>query len=367
MPHPLFERSRLRLQSLDQREHRISAEDTCIDPDDFLEQPPDAGGGLSAVKSVARRIIEARESGASVVLAFGAHAIRNGLGPVMVRMAKKNWVTHFATNGAGSIHDWEFAWIGHTCEHVRRNLADGTFGLWEETGRINGLAIAVGALEGLGYGDSMGALIANDRLNVPPIRELRSLMADAAPAEAAAAADLIDVIDTLGIDPGVLEFQHPYKQYSLQGWLYELGVPITVHPGIGYDIVHAHPAASGGAYGRAAHRDFLGLAESIRGLSGGVYVSMGSAVMSPMVMEKALSMARNVEAREGREVSGFTVCVNDLADPGWDWTRGEPPEHSASYYTRFCKSFARTGGKMLYAAVDNRLFLGRLYAELNGA
>ena len=62
-----------------------------------------------SVRSAAARIRRARELGAARILTYGAHSIKNGLGPTMAALADEGWITHFATNGAGIIHDWEFA------------------------------------------------------------------------------------------------------------------------------------------------------------------------------------------------------------------------------------------------------------------
>ena len=50
-------------------------------------------------------------------------------------MMERGWLTHLATNGAGTIHDWEYAWFGASTESVEQNVATGTFGTWDETGR----------------------------------------------------------------------------------------------------------------------------------------------------------------------------------------------------------------------------------------
>ena len=84
--------------------------------------------------------------------------MKNGLAPVVIRMLEEGWITHLATNGAGSIHDWEFAYIGQSSEAVQANAAHGEFGTWDETGRYLNLAVAVGGVPwpriwGVGRGD----------------------------------------------------------------------------------------------------------------------------------------------------------------------------------------------------------------------
>ena len=97
---------------------------------------------------------------------------------------------------------------------------------------------------------------------------------------------------------------------------------------------------------------------------GRLYLSVGSSVMSPMIFEKSLSMARNVWLQKGERLDEFTIVVNDLAEAPWDWSRGEPPVDNPAYYVRFCKSFSRMGGTLRYVGMDNRVFLQNLYARL---
>ena len=112
--------------------------------------------------------------------------------------------------------------------------------------------------------------------------------------------------------------------------------------------------------------DFLLYADTITAIEGGVYLSVGSAVMSPMIFEKSLSMARNLVHGEGGSLDDFLIVVNDLAESTWDWSKGEPPADNPAYYVRFCKSFSRMGGELHYAGMDNRAFLLNLYQRLAG-
>ena len=118
--------------------------------------------------------------------------------------------------------------------------------------------------------------------------------------------------------------------------------------------------ASGSAIGRTGMRDFLSFAEGVSRLSGGVYLSVGSAVMSPMIFEKSLSMARNLARQRGEAIEDHFMLVADLAPSARDWAAdGEPPADDPAYYLRFCKSFSRAGGTMRYLSADNRdLLLG---------
>lgn len=358
-----FPRERIRTLPLSQRENRVHIQQDAIRPDDAVG-PMDASAER-VVLETAERLTMARQKGASRVLAFGAHTIKNGLAPVLIRLMEDGWFTHLATNGAGIIHDWEVAYQGKTSEHVGPNVARGRFGLWEETGLYLNLALAVGAYQGLGYGESVGKMVEEDGLHLPSVQELRAAGASGMDAEQAAAAwDLLAVMERTGLAAGRLEIRHPWKSYGVQAAGYRSRVPLTGHPMFGHDIIYCHPASSGAAVGRTAERDFLRFAQSISGLEHGVYLSVGSAVMSPMIFEKSLSMARNLAHRQGRRIEHHTMVVVDLQQSRWDWSRGEPPEDHPDYYLRFYKTFFRMGGTLRYAAADNRVFLPRLLAAL---
>jgi hypothetical protein len=87
-----------------------------------------------------------------------------------------------------------------------------------------------------------------------------------------------------------------------------------------------------------------------------------------MIFEKSLSMAQNVEIRNGKHIGGHLIVVVDLAENDWDWTKqGEPSPDNPSYYLRYCKTFSRMGGKMHYLRADNRDFLCGLYNVLSSA
>jgi hypothetical protein len=361
-----FDRRRLRFRPLGERRNRVLIERDHVEPDaEPGPLPPETRKGIAEAAAGVRA---ARAAGRPVILAFGAHTIKNGLSPVLIRLLEAGWLTHLATNGAGVIHDWEFAFQGASSEDVRENLARGEFGLWEETGHWLNLALAAGAYRGLGYGEAVGALIQEEGLSLPPQGELeREVRELAAPEQAAAAADLLGLVRRFSLKPGFLKLSHPFKRFSLQAAAFRLGLPFTAHPMFGQDIIYAHPLSMGAAIGRTAERDFLRFVSSVSALEGGVYLSVGSAVMSPMIFEKALSMARNLAFQEGRAIERFQVYVVDLAPQGWDWQRdGEPPPDNPAYYLRYLKTFSRVGGSVRYLRADNRDFFLSLRAGLDG-
>ena len=301
------------------------------------------------------------------MLTFGAHSIKNGLSPVLIKFIEDGWITHLATNGAGIIHDWESSYHGSTSEDVGTNVKKGEFGIWQETGFFINLAIVVGAYEGFGYGESVGAMIQNECLDIPDSKELKTAVRNIKdPEKSAAAADLLSVINKFSLVSGPMKIHHPYKKYSVQAAAYRLKIPFTGHPMFGHDIIYNHPMNHGAAIGRTALRDFLVFAKQVSNLDGGVYMSVGSAVMSPMIFEKSLSMAQNLSIQEGKHIDNHFMLVVDLAKSTWDWSKaGEPPMDNPAYYLRYCKTFSRMGGTMRYLSADNRDFLISLYKELN--
>ena len=121
-------------------------------------------------------MISVRDRGAAVILMYGAHLIRNGTQNFLIDLLERGLVTHLATNGAGTIHDWEYAWFGGSLEGVEENVAAGTFGTWNETGRNTQLALLAGALQGLGYGASLGRFIHEDGCTLPDPQELAAML-----------------------------------------------------------------------------------------------------------------------------------------------------------------------------------------------
>jgi hypothetical protein len=362
-----LDRSRLRFKPLSERGNNVSFPKDAVSPD--APPRPLPGDGPRLLEETVGRIRAARERGASVMCAFGAHTIKNGLGPVLTALIREGWITHLATNGAGIIHDWELAYQGRTSEDVRANVARGEFGNWEETGYFINLALLVGAWRGRGYGESVGAMIAEEGLSVPTEAELERAAREARadPERAAAAADLMAALAAGKVPVGWMGIPHPHREFSVQAAARELGVPFTGHPMLGHDIIYTHPLNSGAAVGRTALRDFLTYAGGVSRLEGGVYLSVGSAVMSPMVFEKSLSMARNLSLQEGRTIDDIHILVVDLARSTWDWTRdGEPQQDDPAYYLRYCKTFSRMGGTMRYLSADNRDFFPALLHALRG-
>ncbi|MCI0495879.1 hypothetical protein L0Z72_12815 [candidate division KSB1 bacterium] len=369
-----FDRTQIRTLPLSKRNSKSAIEKIAVDPDMV---PAPIAGHEEIIDKIAASILQAKQNNASIILAFGAHVIKNGLGLVLRRMIEQGFVTHLATNGAGSIHDWEFAFHGKSEEDVRANVQQGQFGIWEETGKYINLALLVGASQGKGYGESIAELIHTDKIVIPALEEINSQilkMQNHGNLQTNQFGGLVDLLLAMNshfgreqMNPGEIHIGHPFKNYSFQEAAYSVTIPITIHPGFGYDIIYTSPYNFGVAIGRTAEVDWLRFANSVARLEGGVYISIGSAIMSPMIFEKALSMTRNAAKQAGNEIQDFMVVVNDIQPAGdWQWGTGmEPPKDSPAYYLRFCKTFDRMGAReMHYISLDNRAFLVNLYQHL---
>lgn len=317
MPFKQFDKSLLKLKPLKERTHDLDLS-VMLYPDSKLTDFTHP-----SIVILAEKIIKAREKGASVIMMMGAHVIRAGVAPLLIELMKKGLITHFALNGAGAIHDFEFALIGCTTESVAKYISKGQFGLWQETGRINDAAVQ-GCRDGLGLGESIGRMINGE--------------------------------------------DFPHKDISLLNSGYSLHVPVTVHVGIGCDIIHEHPNCDGAALGQTTYTDFLIYAQTISNLEGGVFLNVGSAVTGPEVYLKCLSMARNVAHQRGERIANFSTAVFDILElEGLD-AHETPKKSDPRYYFRPWKTImSRTvadGGESYYIQGYHRDTVSALYREL---
>jgi hypothetical protein len=363
-PEPL-DLAKVKVYPLAQRKSLSSIEKLLVDP----KQPaqPCNPETSETIATCVEKIVAARKRDASVILMYGAHLIKNGAMPIVISLIERGWITHLATNGAGTIHDWELAFLGRTEESVRQNVATGTFGTWDETGRFIHLALLAGALKAEGYGRSLGRFIVENGVTLPNVESLeKSLRDEPGHPLAPARADLLQAMLIRKIPGGRTEVKHPWSETCILAQVFRHNIPLTIHPGIGYDIISNHPMFNGAAIGRAAEMDFRLFGRAVEQLDGGVVLSVGSAIMAPQVFEKSISCVNNLRLQSGRSiVRDHTIYVVDIQDGGnWDWSKGEPPKDNPAYYLRFCKSFARMGGTMEYVQCDNVAFLHNLLYRL---
>jgi len=314
--YPMFDKSRLRILPLSARQNLVDL--SFVLP---LGRRPEAFEHPDLL-ALAEAMIQARRRGAAIIMMMGAHVIKQGLSRYVIDLLDRRWLSALATQGACAIHDYELARIGATSESVSRYIAEGQFGLWAETAEINDI-VTRGAAAGAGFGEALGQAVAEGRL--------------------------------------------PHKDVSIYAAAWRAGVPATVHVGIGYDIIHEHPNFDAAATGAASGRDLLILAKAIENLEGGVVLCFGSAVMGPEVYLKALAMARNVAAQEGKQIRHFTSAVFDLLDLTGD-LHAEAPADSPEYYYRPYKTIlvrtVRDGGRSFYFRGDHRATLPALHELL---
>lgn len=369
MPVQPIDMSRVRVFPLGDRRSLSRVEEVLVEP----AGPAPSECPVEVAPHIARCAADlkaARERGASIMIIYGAHLVKNGGQLLLNQMMDRGWISHLATNGAGTIHDWEFSFLGRSTESVRDNVATGSFGTWDETSRNIHLALLSGAIEGKGYGTSLGRYIFEDGTTLPSRDELiTQLRNEPEHPLAPARAELLQAMRLHNLNPGRNLVVHHWRHASVLAQAYRHKVAFTVHPGIGYDIISNHPMFNGGAIGRAAGIDFALFGGTVENLDGGVVLSIGSAIMGPQVFEKSISCVNNLRLQAGRPiVKNHSIYVVDLQDGGnWDWTQGEPPRESPAYYLRFCKSFSRMGGNMHYVQCDNVVFLHHLFQTLTGA
>jgi len=364
LPAPL-ELQKLKVYPLAQRDSQSRVDEILVEPADAPPPCPEAVSQV--VRDCARRMQSAQRGNSAIMLIYGAHLIKNGGQLLLNQMMQRGWLSHLATNGAGIIHDWEFSFLGRSTESVRDNVATGTFGAWDETGRYIHLALLAGGVRGEGFGRSLGRFIYEDGATLPTIESLEmELREEPSHGLAPARAELLLAMRRHQLPAGRHMALHRFRNASVLANAFRQEVPFTVHPGIGYDIISNHPMFNGAAIGRAAELDFRLFGAAVEKLDGGVVLSVGSAIMGPQVFEKSLSCVNNLRLQAGRPiVQDHAIYVVDLQDGGnWDWTKGEPPKDNPAYYLRFCKSYSRMGGPMRYVQCDNVMFLRHLFHAL---
>ena len=155
---------------------------------------------------------------------------------------------------------------------------------------------------------------------------------------------------------GRITVTHAWKHASILAQAARHDVPLTVHPGIGYDIIANHPVFSGAAIGRAGECDFKLFGGSLQEprRRRGPLDRLGHHGAAGLRESPELCQQLAAAGRSRRRSAGISFYVVDLQDGGnWDWTRGEPPKNNPAYYLRFCKSYSRMGGALHYVQCDN--------------
>lgn len=195
---------------------------------------------------------KARSKSLPFHLMLGAHVIKVGLSPVLIDLMRKKIVTGLSFNSAGLIHDLELAFYGSTSEDVAAGLDDGSFGMVIETAQLFAGVCDLAHEKNIGLGQAAGIYINRKKAK--------------------------------------------YSSLSLFAMAEKLGLPATIHIGIGTDTIAQHPEFDAAVAARASHYDFRLLASICQQLDrGGVVINIGSAVILPEVFLKALTVARNLK------------------------------------------------------------------------
>ena len=218
----------------------------------FLDSLPDILTGED-LRNLLSAIHIARKQRKAILWGIGGHVIKVGLGPVLIDLMKRGFISGIAMNGAALIHDFEIALSGNTSEDVDAGLGEGQFGMAEETGQyLNEIAKLAHRIR-IGYGEAAGQFLSS----------------------------------------GVIEVKH--ADFSVLAVAYKRRIPVTIHLAIGTDIPHMHPAANGAALGDATHHDFRLFCALVQLMHpGGVYLNWGSAVLLREIFLKAVSVVRNL-------------------------------------------------------------------------
>lgn len=274
---------------------------------------PDQSAGL---QELARYIVACRRAGRPVAVLCGAHPIKNGQIAIINDLIDRGVVTSFSTNGAGTIHSFELALTGASSESVRDALPAGDFGMAFETGAYLNAAVSLAAERQFGYGEAMGRLLCD--------AGFRRAVIDRALAGRSDTGEYLKPCDGF-----------PYVDECVFARAYRKGIPICVHASLGTDIIDQHPSFDPAAKGAASGIDFLVFTEQMcRFTRGGVVLNIGTAIMGPEVLLKAVSMAANTGHRpDGLWTGDFDVRPFTFDDDVRD-------ESAAYYYLRDQKSIA---------------------------
>lgn len=253
--------------SIDTRTSKVHVEDFATPPEDhasfrtFFDSLPHILAGAD-LRAVVDAIVNAKAGGKPVLVTMGAHVLKCGLSPIIIDLMERGIIDALGLNGAGSVHDVEIALFGVTSEDVNQALKERNFGMAREPCDFLNEAAAAAAASGCGLGESLGKRL---------------------------------------LDRG-----GPHLDLSVLAAGYKQGVPVTVHVAVGTDINHMHPTVDGAALGAATFTDFRIFAAMVSHVGhGGVLLNLGSAVVLPVVIEKAIAVARNL----GHPVENF-VGVN---------------------------------------------------------
>ena len=230
--------------------------------------------GAADFRRVVTAIVQAVRHDRPVVVAFGAHVIKVGCGPILVDLIRRGIVNAVACNGACAIHAVDLATRGETSEEVPDTIRDGSFGMVAETLAFFDEVVQLAEKESIGLGAAVGKKL--------------------------------------------IDHEAPYRQTSIFAAAHEALIPATIHVALGTDTVHVSSHTDGGALGAASMRDFRLICDVVSDLGaadespvGGVWLNVGSAVVLPEVLLKAVSVPSFWVTSYWRVVR---VCLSSSSD-----------------------------------------------------
>lgn len=316
----LFDNSRIKTYPLRVRNNKvgISGFVDCekLRRSNLVLEDPEGLGLRAKLEALAEAVVEAQLSRRPVILQTGAHSTKNGLSPIWIDLMERGLVTLFATNMAAAIHAFELALTGASSESVDRVLPKGEFGMAFETGVYLNQAIIEGHRRGWGMGEAISRLFVDS--------DFRRSVLDGA---------LGGVLDP---SPYYAPYDgFPYGSICPFARAFELEIPVTIHAMIGTDITDQHYNFDGEAKGGTSARDFLIYTEEVgRMIEGGVVLNIGTAVLGPEVLLKAVSMVAN----QGRPPKGIVTGDFDIRPFVFDDTARDEGQYY--YYLRDQKTIA---------------------------
>src|SRR5262245_11287510 len=109
-----FDLSGVKTYPLKSRKSKVTASDFARPANrattvgEFIESLPNILAAAD-LKAIIAAISNARRTDAGVLWGLGAHIVKTGLGPVIIDLMRRGFVSAIATNGAAIIHDFEIA------------------------------------------------------------------------------------------------------------------------------------------------------------------------------------------------------------------------------------------------------------------
>ncbi|MDX8408880.1 MAG: hypothetical protein R8J84_02365 [Mariprofundales bacterium] len=223
---------------------------------DFLCTLPNLGAAAELIH-MRDALMQAHRASAGILFSCGGGALTHGLSPMLAQLIARKLFSSLALTGSALVKDVEIALSGTIF------VGNGDQGVTEESCRLINEAIDWAAEESIGIGASVGKKL--------------------------------------------LDCDAPHREHSLLACAAQYGIPLTVHPAIGADAFHRHPALRGESLGAAGLHDFRLLAALVGQCNHGVILNVASSVVMPSLLSEAATAVRS----SGRALDGITTMMLD--------------------------------------------------------